>query len=145
MGSLERRILKLGGLRGKREAMSFEHPADEEWIVGIREFEDVMLADPDTGVHSRGSIVFKREHGHGREVGKRYRERVWRSVDRDSSAKGGPLRAGEKTVGDWRMTGPISSMDFTPIKPRGASGRRLWPLCHLEGRSRPLATLLVAR
>ena len=143
MGNLERRDRKLEGPRGKREAMSFEHPADEELNVGLREFEDVAIADPETCALARGSIIYKREHGHGREVRKPYRERIWRSVALDSSAKCGPLRAGEVTVGDWRMTGPISSMDFTPIKPRGAPKRRSY-LRHQKVRSTPLATLLLA-
>ena len=63
MGSIERRVRKLEGPRGKRGPMSFEHLTDEELNARIREFEDRMLADPDTEDRLREAIIYEREHG----------------------------------------------------------------------------------
>lgn len=65
-------------------------------------------------------------------------------VDRVTSANHEPIRAGEKTIGDLRITGQIHPMGFTSIKPRGASRRRFWLSLVPKDRFDPLVPLLVA-
>lgn len=65
MGSIERRVRKLEGPRGKRGPMSFEHLTDEELNARTQICFDAFLANPGTDPRLREAIIYTREHGRG--------------------------------------------------------------------------------